>query len=104
MPEKSPETYSLITWLWVIALSAWGGIVHYRAKVIASSPHTWSLYELIGEVCVSAFAGVLTFLACEALGISQLWTAVSCGVAGHMGGHMVTLLEDAVKKRLGLPS
>lgn len=99
---RTPETIPFLTYLWVLLFAAWGGLVSYRARIIANSPHTWSVFELIGEMTVSGFAGVLVFFACEASGISPLWTAVFVGIAGHMGGRSVDLLQTYLMKRLGV--
>jgi hypothetical protein len=65
MMEKDPTSYSLITYIWVIGLSAWGGIAGYIRRVKTKNQAHFSLAELIGEVCISGFVGVLTFYFCE---------------------------------------
>lgn len=101
MPEKSPETYSLVTYAWVIGLAAWGGITNHLARVKAGKRDAFSIVELIGEMATSGFAGVLAFYACEASGIGALYAAVIVGISGHMGGRALYLMEEIIKHRLG---
>ena len=61
MPEKSPESYSLITYSWVIALAILGGIVSFIRKMQLGQARIFNIVELIGEIVTSAFAGILTF-------------------------------------------
>jgi hypothetical protein len=100
MPEKDPTAYSLITYVWVAALSAWGGIVGYIRKVNSGVIHRYSLIEFIGELVTSAFAGILTFWLCEAAGINGLVTAALVGVSGHMGSRAIFQLETWAQSRL----
>lgn len=100
MPEKDPTNYSLITYIWVIALAAWGGVVGYIRKVNSGETSKYSLTEFIGEVTTSAFAGILTFWLCEAASISPLVSAAMVGVSGHMGSRAIYQLEIWAKRRL----
>lgn len=96
---KDPTSYSLLTYAWVFALSAWGGTVRFIRKVKAGDMTLkQALKSWIGELITSAFAGVLTFYLAEAAGISQLWTAVLVGVAGHMGARSLEPLEALYKR------
>ncbi|SEH89979.1 phage holin family protein [Paraburkholderia hospita] len=99
---KDPASYDLITYAWVVSLSAWGGAVRFIRKVKAGemSPKT-AMKSLIGEVLTSAFAGVVTFYAAQATGVSPLWTAVLVGISGHMGGRAIELFEIFFKRWVG---
>ena len=99
MPEKSPETYSLITYAWVCALALWGGIVNYRTRVKQGYIEKFSLMELAGEMSTSAFAGVMAFYICEAGSFPQVATAAIVGVSGHMGGRAIFLVEQFIKRK-----
>lgn len=100
MPEKDPSTYGLITYVWVLALASWGGVVGYIRKVGAGEIHRYSFTEFVGEIVTSAFAGMLTFLLCEAAGMTPLLTAAFVGISGHMGSRAIYQLECWAKKRL----
>lgn len=93
MPEKSPETYGLITYFWVIGLSALGGAVAFIRKVKMGHSRAFNLVEFFGEISTSAFAGVMTFYLCQWSGLSALATAAFVGIAGHMGSRAIFLLE-----------
>lgn len=97
--SKDPTSYSLITYAWVVALSAWGGTVRFIRKVRAGEMSLkQAAKSLIGEVLTSAFAGVLTFYLAEATNVTPLWTAVLVGVAGHMGGRSIEHIEMIFKR------
>lgn len=93
MPEKSPETYTLITYLWVFGLSAAGGAVAFYRKMKRGDVRAFNIKEFVGECATSAFAGVITFYICEAADINQLTCAALVGLAGHMGGRAINKLE-----------
>lgn len=101
MPEKDPTNYSMITYLWVIVLSAWGGTVNFMRKRKSGEARPFNIAELTGEVFTSGFAGVLTFWLCEAAGISPLITAALVGISGHMGGRAIFRLERWAEARFG---
>lgn len=100
--RPSPETVPFFTYLWVLVLSAWGGFVSYRAKVIASKPQIWSVFELIGEMTVATFCGVVMFYGCQYLSIDLMLTAVCVSLASHMGTKSIALLEERLKRDAGL--
>jgi len=100
MPEKDPTNYALLTYLWVLFLSAWGGVVSFLAKVKAGNARAFNFVELIGEIVTSGFAGVLTFWLCEAAGINGLVTAALVGISGHMGSRAIYKMEQWATSKL----
>jgi len=102
MFEKDPSTYPLITYLWVIALAAWGGAVSFIGKVKAGDARACNFVEFIGEIVTSGFVGVLTFWLCEEAGFKPLITAALVGIAGHMGSRALLQMEKwASRKFMG---
>lgn len=97
MPHKDPATYSILTYIWVIGLSAMGGIAHYINK-LNSGLSRFNLVEIFGEIFVSGFAGLMTFYLCEAAEIEYPLTAVLIGVSGHMGSRTIFILENIFNK------
>ncbi len=93
MPEKSPENFSLITYSWVIGLSALGGVVAFIRKIRRGHARAFNFMELVGEVATSAFTGVITFYSCEWSNFTPLATAVMVGISGHMGTRALFQLE-----------
>ncbi|MCX8016382.1 MAG: phage holin family protein [Rhodocyclaceae bacterium] len=101
MHEKDPSTYGVITYLWVIGLSAWGGLVSFYRRVKAGESSITNFAELIGEIATSAFAGLITFWLCEAAQFKPLITAALVGISGHMGSRALWQLEHWAKTRFG---
>ena len=99
MPEKSPETYSFITYGWVFALAILGGVVSFMRKLQLGHTRVFNLVEFIGEIVTSAFAGVITFWMCEHSNLSPLVTAALVGVSGHMGSRAIFMAEGWLTKQ-----
>jgi hypothetical protein len=99
MPEKDPSTYGLLTWAWVIMLSGWGGLVSFLRKRRLGQARPFNIMELLGEIFTSAFVGVVTFLICEAGGISPMVTAALVAICGHMGSRAIFHLEKWAEGR-----
>ena len=91
-----------------IILAIWGGTVNYVSKhkptpANSQGEHKFKVAELLGEWFISGFAGLLVALICIELKLSLEVTAACAGVAGHMGGRMLFVLELFVRSRLGVP-
>lgn len=99
---NSPDSNfnQLITFLWVIALSAWGGIVSYFHK-IEKLGVSFSLFKLAAEIFTSGFVGVITFLLCDAARLSWEVSAALVGVSGHMGTRALFILENKYAQYFG---
>jgi hypothetical protein len=93
MLDKDPTSYSYVTYLWVLILSAWGGIVSWNTKRKNGDTRPFNFTELIGEIVTSAFAGVITFYLCEAADLNQLITPALVGISGHMGSKIILQFE-----------
>ena len=103
VPDKSPETYSALTYLWVFGLAALGGAVSFIRKIKLGHARVFNVVEFIGEIFTSAFAGVLTFYLCEWSSFSQLATAAFVGIAGHMGSRAIFMLEKFFEAKFPRP-
>lgn len=73
-------TSGWVTYVWVLAISIWGGLVSYLGK---RKKFTWA--GLVAQLSSSSFAGMMTAFACQYAGISGPLMGVLCGVAAHMG-------------------
>lgn len=100
MPYKDPATYPLLTYAWVLTLSAWGGIVSFNSKMKQGISRPFNIAELMGEICTSAFAGVLTFYLCEAAEIAPILSAAFVGVSGHMGSRAIFKIEKWAESKI----
>lgn len=96
---KDPFAYSFLTYIWVMALSMWGGVVSYVRKVRDGTVHSFSIVYFIGELFTAGFIGVLTFWMCEYSGMHPLLSAVFIGISGHMGSRGVFWLEGLLKAK-----
>jgi len=95
---KDPMAYPLSQYGFVLAVSLLGGLVGWFSKVRSGVLQGSDLRVLMGELTTSALAGLLTFWICEWSNVSPLLTAAFAGIAGHMGGSGITLLEDIFKR------
>ena len=102
--EKTIYSFTLLTYLWVILLSIWGGAVNYINKVKSGATNRFNLTELIGDVFTSGFVGLLTFWLCQAAEFNSLVTAACVGISGHMGARAVWAFERYMTVKMGLPS
>lgn len=100
MPEKDPTTYSLLTYAWVICLSAWGGIVSFMRKRREGVVRAFNVTELLGELLSSGLAGVITFFLCEWSNTPPLLSAVFIAISGHMGSRAIFLFEKWAESKL----
>lgn len=105
---KTPLSYSLQEYGFVLGTALLGGFASWYAKVRKGDLLMWNLSALIGELCVSAFAGLLAFWLCEYFGLNQLLTATIVGMSGHAGAKGIGWLESigqkVVEKKLGIDS
>lgn len=100
MIEKDPGLYSIVTYVWVILLSAWGGAINFWGKMKRGEARAINIMELFGELMTSAFAGMLTYWLCQSAHIDQFLTAALVGVAGHMGSRAIFMLEKWLGSKL----
>lgn len=101
MPERTLLDGGFWQWVWLLVLAIWGGLTNYITRVKSGKAEKFNIAELIGEVTIAGFAGVMAFHLCDALGMSYAWTAATVGVAGHMGGRFIFVLETVIKRKFG---
>ena len=97
----SPFDYGVLTYLWVLCLSAFGGIVNFSRKLRDARTTPFRLTEFIGEIATSSFAGLLTFWLCEAAGVDRLIEACCIAISGHMGSRAVFKIEKFLEAKMG---
>ncbi len=98
---KDPATYSWLTYLWVVLISGWGGLVRFMNSMRGSKETTReALLTLAAGLITSTFVGVLTFWLCELANFKPLSTAVYVAVTGHMGAEALRLIQSGVISRL----
>lgn len=99
MPEKDPLSYQFLTYIWVIGLASWGGIVGYVRK-LKNGHSRFSFAELVGELFISAFVGVVTFFMCAAAKIDPILSAVFIAITGHMGSRAILIFERIIQSKI----
>lgn len=94
-----------LTYFWLLLMAVWGGTASYLAR-LRKHKQAFSFAELLGEWTISGFAGVVTAYLCMWASFPSVVTFAFAGIAGHMGGRAITLIESGVetwlKSRLGV--
>jgi hypothetical protein len=98
MIDKDPFGYSVVTYVWVLLLAIWGGVVNFIQRLKRGEAKAHNIVELIGEVVISAFVGVVTFYLCELSNFPQILTAALVAISGHMGTRALFVFERAIEK------
>ena len=98
MIDKDPFGYSVVTYVWVLLLAIWGGVVNFIQRLKRGEAKAHNIVELIGEVVISAFVGVVTFYLRELSDFPQILTAALVAISGHMGTRALFVFERAVEK------
>lgn len=101
LPQGDPASYSLLTYAWVVGLSAWGGVASFCHKLRQGHARPFNVAELFGELVISGFAGVISFYLCEAAHTVPVVSAVIVGISGHMGSRAIFLIERWAMKKWG---
>jgi hypothetical protein len=99
MPGKRPIQYSMLTYMWVLGLSAWGSLVQViRRATDQELTLKMKLQFIIAEVTISTFAGMVTFFLCEWAQMDKMLSAAFIAISGHMGARAIILTENMFVK------
>lgn len=98
MFQKDPFGTSLTTYIWVIGLACFGGMVKYL-----NNPGEFRILVLLRDLVTAGFAGLLTFWMCEWTNILGPLSAVLIATSGLMGTRVLKEVENLYRLRLGLP-
>lgn len=98
---KDPFEYPLKWYGYILGISIVGGAVAWWRRVRRGEIASAHVRDFIGEIATSGFAGLLTFWVCESLSVPLIMTAPLAGIAGHMGGRAIDMLETHLLKRAG---
>lgn len=89
--EKPPQINSdLLTYLWVLGVSIWGGCVSFfdgRAEREKETgiPEKFSWQALAVKILSAAFAGLITMYLCQASNLPTAATGAIVGISAHLG-------------------
>ena len=85
-------------YFWFLVIAIMGGTANYINR-LKQKNLPFSFVELMGEWFISGFAGIVTMNICLDWGVSIHFTAAATGIAGHMGGRGIFLLESYVASK-----
>ena len=88
-----------VAYVWFLFLAAWGGAVSYISRV-KKGKTAFSIIEMVGECAISGFSGVMTAYICASANINFFLTAFLVGVAGHMGGRAIAMMEQTAGAKI----
>lgn len=100
MHEHGPEHYPIVTYIWVLMLSVWGGAVNFLQKMKLNKLRAFNLIELIGDLSTAALAGLVTFYLSESAHMDKVFGAALVAISGHMGSRLMFMLERIIEKKL----
>lgn len=88
----------LFTYLWVVGISAMGGLASFYRKVKSGHTRWANLAELVGELVISASAGLITYWLTRWAGVNDWAAAAMVGISGHMGSRAFFLFEKVFEQ------
>jgi hypothetical protein len=86
---QDKESIAGVSWLIVLALSCWGGLVRYLIDV-KQNKATWSWINALAQIAVSGFTGLIGGLISVESGLSLYMILVTSGISGAMGSVALT--------------
>lgn len=98
LPQGGGEP-GLITFLLIVVLAVWGGLINYLTR-LKKSMGTFNWRELVFEVLVSAFAGLLIGLMAFSFDVHPYMCMALAGISGHAGGRTMFFLDKFWGDRL----
>lgn len=96
--QRTPFSYSFLTYLWVLMLSGVGGLISFLRKIDSGNSRPFNLVEFVGEMTTSAFVGLLTFWLCEWAKVDPMLSAVFIAITGHMGSRALFAFEKFLER------
>jgi len=93
----------LVSWLFVVCLGAWGGLVIYFRRLRRRKENYPPILELIGDLATSGFVAVLVGILMRRFSIDWGLCLVGAGISGHLGARTLFIGERLFLRRLGLP-
>lgn len=86
---QDKESVAGLSWLFLLGLACWGGIVRYLIDV-KQNKASWSWINAFAQLAVSGFTGVISGLISIESGLSIYMTLAAAGVSGAMGSIALT--------------
>ena len=92
---KNPFAYPILTYVWVIGLACFGGVVRHLNQMSRFSPSNFFI-----DLITSGFTGLITFWLCEWGNIQGPLGAVLIATSGMMGNRAWQEIERLWKIRM----
>ncbi len=92
---QDKESIAGVSWLIVLALSCWGGLVRYLIDV-KQNKATWSWINALSQIVVSGFTGVIGGLVSIEGGLSIYMILATAGISGAMGSVAITYFWERI--------
>lgn len=89
----------LIPTIWMIVVSAAGGIVSFYHKIQTGKARPYNFVEFIGEMMTSCLVGLMTYWICRSFHVDEWLTAAGVAISGHMGARLLFILENIFEKK-----
>ena len=98
MGQRDPSLFSkelieygseVLTYVWVIAISAWGGAVSFFKKNTKEK----TVAKFLIHIFSSSFIGMLTYFLCEYANMPSPLKGAFVGLAGYMGTQAIERLK-----------
>lgn len=103
-PETGYDLTAILTWVWIIGLSALGGIVSFAQKIRTGHARAWNFTELVGEIATSGLAGIITANLADSINAPASLKYALVGIVAHMGSRGLLKLESIANTRFNLPA
>ncbi|MEG6053437.1 phage holin family protein [Enterobacter hormaechei] len=86
---QDKESIAGLSWIVVLVLACWGGLVRYLIDV-KQNKATWSWINALAQIAVSGFTGVIGGLVSVESDLSLYMILAAAGVSGAMGSVALT--------------
>jgi hypothetical protein len=103
-PGSGYDLAAILTWVWILGLSALGGIVSFAQKIKAGHARAWNFTELVGEIATSGLAGIITANLADSINAPTSLKYALVGIVAHMGSRGLLKLEYLANTRFNLPA
>lgn len=103
-PNGGYDLAAVLTWVWIIGLSALGGIVSFVQKLRTGHARAWNFTELIGEIATSGLAGIITANLADSINAPASLKYALVGIVAHMGSRGLLKLESLANAKFNLPA
>lgn len=103
-PSGGIDIDAVLSWLFLILLSLWGGWASFVRKMREGHARAWNITELVGELVISGFTGIVTAHLCDAAGAPDPLKYALVGIAAHMGSRALFKMESVLNAKLNLPT